>query len=88
MNGMSDTVSKTFSHFDFPRVINQAIGTPVATSNADTNKAIMKEFSTALRARDIRAGWFRTCCIVFHLIIIPRIGGSNINAKNSITAVK
>jgi len=88
MKGMSERVSKTFSHFDFPRVISHAIGIPVTTSRAETSKAIVKEFSMALNARAMSLGCCRISCIAFHLIIIPRIGGNNINAKNTITAVK
>jgi hypothetical protein len=59
-NGMSAKVSRTLSHLDFPLVINQANGTPAIRSNAETVKAIMKEFLIALRAVFINAGWFMT----------------------------
>jgi hypothetical protein len=68
--------------------MSHAIGIPVTMSKAETNKATVKEFSIALSARAMSCGWFRTCCIVFHLIIIPSIGGNSINAKNIVTAVK
>lgn len=48
----------------------------------------MKEFAMAVSACDANCGWFKTCCMVPHLIIIPRMGGIKISAKNIITAVK
>jgi hypothetical protein len=83
---MSDNVSRTLIHLDLPRAINHAIGIPVTTSMTETNSATMNEFSTAFNARFTSGGWFRICCIVFHFIIIPRIGGSRIKAKKRVTA--
>jgi len=88
MNGMSDSVSSTFSHLDSPRLINQAMGTPVIKSRAETSRAIMKEFAIAVSICETSAGSLRTCGIVLHLIIIPRIGGIKISARNITTAAK
>ena len=54
--GMSAKVSRTLSHLDLPRVINQAKGTPARRSKAATINAIMNEFWTADNAVFINAG--------------------------------
>jgi hypothetical protein len=56
MNGKSANVSRALNHFDFPRVISQAIGIPAKTSNAETSSAIANEFATALSVRPISCG--------------------------------
>src|SRR3972149_2513110 len=88
MNGMSENVSRTFSHFDFPRVMSHAIGTPVMTSRRETSRATVNEFLIASSARAISFGRLRTSCIVSHLMSIPSIGGNKINAKKIAIAVK
>ena len=56
MKGMSERVSKTLSHFDFPRVIIHAIGTPATTSMNETKKATAKDAAIALKASDMSFG--------------------------------
>jgi hypothetical protein len=88
MNGISDKVSNMLIHRDFLRAISHAIGMPVTRSIEDTRRAIVKEFSTADRARDTRSGWFRTSFTVPNSRKIPRRGGRRIKTKNRTTAAK
>jgi len=88
MNGISDNVSSTFIHFDFLRAISQAIGIPATKSMVATKRATAKEFWIAVSARDIRLDWLRTCCIVSHLITIPKIGGRKMRPRKIATATK
>ena len=84
MKGMSESVSSTFSHFDFPRVIIQAMGIPAIISMNETRKATAKDAAIAFEAAEMSSGWFNTSCIEPHFITMPKIGGSRINAKNTI----
>ncbi len=85
---MSDSVSRTVSHFDLLRAISHAIGIPAMRSTVETNRAIQKLFATALRARFMSDGSSRTTWITPNLRTIPRMGGRRIRAKNRAIATK
>lgn len=82
MNGISEKVSRTFNHFDLPRVIIHAIGIPATRSMNETKKATANDMAIAFKASDKRFDWFRTSPIEFHFIIMPKIGGSRMSMKN------
>jgi len=85
---MSAKVSRMFSHLDFPRVMIHAKGTPAITSNAETRRAIMKEFVTAMSARFMSEGWLKTCWRVSLFVKIPMIGGSRIKLRKIMIAAR
>lgn len=76
-----------FSHFDFPRLIIHAMGTPATISMKEMEKATANDAEIAFIASDMRSGWFNTSTIRFDLMIMPKIGGRRIRAKNMIIEI-
>ena len=87
MNGMSDNVSRMLDPLDLFRAMSHAIGIPAMRSIDATNKAIVKLFAIAVKARFMRGALLRIDPIAPHLRAIPSTGGSRINAKNRIIAI-
>jgi hypothetical protein len=85
---MSANVSSTLNHFDLPRAMSHAAGTPAIISNVETNNATVNEFTIAVSALPMICPSSKTCRMAPHLRMIPIIGGSSIKVKNVITAVK
>lgn len=78
---MSTSVSKTFSHLDFPLAMNHAVGIPAARSIIDTKKATAKEAPIALVARNINSVSSKISPTRFHFNPIPKIGGTKISTR-------
>ena len=68
--------------------MSHAIGIPAMISMAATNRAIVKLFLIAFRARFSSDASLRTTRMAPQLIAIPSMGGRRIKAKNRIIAVK
>ena len=73
-------------HRDLLREMSQASGIPASKSKAATVKPTMKEFLIEVKAVFIKAGWLITFWMVGAFIRMPKMGGTRIITKKTMTA--